>query len=153
MRAECRLALGEPETARSLLARARSLAPNNVAAIQLEARMSLDARDPDSAITLLQMLLNDDPHNESSRYQLALAFRLKGDLDRSLAELERLEESKELNSRLDLLYEKADANPFDATIHLKIADLWERLGKPDVAAISRRIAVAVQRKGALTTAP
>jgi tetratricopeptide (TPR) repeat protein len=144
MKAECHWNLRDPQAAGALLERAKSLSPKFRAILLLEARMQTDRGDASAAVELLKSLLDDDPHDFTSRYQLAQAYRLLGETDLSQAELARMQESKDLRNRLNSLYEQAIKSPLDAAVREELANTCDRLGKHELAAKWRRASSAAR---------
>jgi len=144
LRAECQWSLGGKETARELLSRAQTLSPDDRPARYLEARWLIEQREPDRAIEILKSLLDVDPHEHLLRYQLALAYRLKGDVDASEKELARMQDSRKKRERLLVLYEKSMREPTNVNAREEIVNLLEQLDKPELAAVWRRAVAAVR---------
>lgn len=85
-----------------------------------------------------------DPHEHLVRYQLALAYRLKGDVAASEKELARMRDSGKKRERLLVLYEKPMREPTNVKAREEIVTLLEELGKPELAAVWRRAVAAVR---------
>lgn len=142
LQSECLLSLGDRKGAEESLARARRLDPREPAALFWQARWHLAESRVDQAIELLQELVERHPHDDQSRYQLALAHRQRGDVDAAREQIKLFEASRRLHQRYIELCQQASRNPQDAALRDEIADLCGRLGKPDQQAFWRRAAAA-----------
>ena len=144
-RAECHWSLGDKRMAQADLDKARQLDPKDRKARFLEARWWIEQREPAKAAVTLKELLGEDPHDNLARYQLALAYRLSGDVTNSQAELETMQHSRARRLRLRELYEKATRSPTDVKTREEIVRLLDELGQPDLATVWRRALVAVRK--------
>jgi len=145
MKAECLWNLRNPTAATQQLERAKSIDPKFRAVLLLESRMKTDSGFAGDAVKLLTKLLEQDPHDFTARYQLAQAYRLHGDLERSQVELTRMQESKDLRNRLNELYEQAIKSPLDSDIREQLATTCDQLGKRELAEKWRRASGAARQ--------
>jgi len=142
LQAECRWDLGEREEGRRLLTRAKEMKPDLRAVLLLEARMASDTDRPAEAVAPLVRSLELDRHDPEARYQLAMTYRRLGRTEDFERELARKEESQELRDRLTQLNLKAMDEPRNAEVRDGLAEVCERLGKPELAAMWRAAAEA-----------
>jgi tetratricopeptide (TPR) repeat protein len=133
MRAECHWSTGELDQARLLLARAEELQPGNSAGRILKARMLLDDGQREEAIALYRDILEREPHDFQTRYQLALAYQAHGDSEAYERELRHYQESEKKRAELFDMYRVAMKNPADAQIREQISALCEELGLESLA--------------------
>ena len=133
MRAECLWSTGELDQARQLLARAEELQPGNSAGRLLRARMLLDDGQREAAIALYREILEREPHDFQTRYQLALAYQAHGDTEAYERELRHYQESEKKRAELFDMYRVAMKNPADAQIREQISALCEELGQESLA--------------------
>jgi len=133
MRAECQWSTGELDLARQLLARAEELQPGNSAGRILRARMLLDDGQREEAIALYREILEREPHDFQTRYQLALAYQADGDTEAYERELEHYQQSEKKRAELFDMYRLAMKDPADAEIRDRISRLCEELGQQALA--------------------
>jgi tetratricopeptide (TPR) repeat protein len=153
LKAECHWSLGATETAWRFLERARDLDPQGRAVLLLSGRMALAAGgNPQRAVDALKALLERDPHDVQARYQLSLAYQRLGDQEAAAAELDRMNASKALRTKLAAMYEQAMERPADAEIRDELADLCRQLGQRDLARVWRRAAEQLRRGAGRTPA-
>jgi hypothetical protein len=93
----------------------------------------------------LEAVLSSDPHDTESRYQLALCFRKLGLTVRAQAEFKLYEESQSLKRQLADLSDEASGQPNNAEVRDRLALLFDKLGRPEIAATYRRAAEACRR--------
>jgi tetratricopeptide (TPR) repeat protein len=152
LKADCQWSMSHVDEAVRLLERARSLDPDERIVLFLTARFALEEGRARDAIEPFRMLLERDPHDVQTRYQLSQAYRQTGDAGAATAELERMNESKDLTEKLGPMFEQAIRRPNDAEIRDELAVLCDRLGKRDLARVWRR-AAAQLREGGGTVGP
>jgi predicted Zn-dependent protease len=146
LRAECLWGQGRLTDARTVLDLALPRHPDAGDLLRLRAKLHLEAGEPQAAASVLERALEIDRHDAPGRYQLAQAYeRLgrRGDADRQRALL------KETHTYLDeitRLTREAMASPWDASVRQRLADVCEKLNKPDLAAMWRRAAAACPQK-------
>ncbi|MFM8580784.1 MAG: tetratricopeptide repeat protein, partial [Planctomycetaceae bacterium] len=133
MRAECEWSTGELDRARELLARAEELQPRNSTGRILRARMLLDEGQREEAIALYREILEREPHDFQTRYQLALAYQANGDTEAYERELSHYQESEKKRAELFEMYRVAMKDPADAQIRDRIAAICQELGQDSLA--------------------
>jgi predicted Zn-dependent protease len=110
--------------------------------LRLRAKVHLHTNEPQAAITLLERAVEIDRHDFAGRYQLAQAYQA---LHRTAdaAEQRRLaEETKTSLLQMTDLVKEASEKPWDAAVRQRLADLCQKLDKPDLAAMWRKAAAS-----------
>jgi tetratricopeptide (TPR) repeat protein len=140
MRAECSLGLGETDRARSEVAKARKIHPDFPDALRVRANLDLQAGDAQSAAALLEKAVQLEPANHACRHLLAQAY---SSLNRPADAKEQNRLVKEIQGDLNALSKitkEVMENPKDASLHLRMAELYQKLHMPEMAARNRRLA-------------
>jgi predicted Zn-dependent protease len=150
LQAECRWSMSETQEALRLLEEARLLNPDERMVLYLLGRFALEDGRPQAALGPLQTLLDRDPHDTQARYQLSQAYRQLGDQAAAVAELDRMNESKALAEKIGPLYDQAIFRPQDSEIRDKLADLCDKLGRPELARVWRRAASQLRQSGGIS---
>lgn len=145
MRSECLWSTGELEPARELLAEAAAINADATVIKVLKARMLLDDGEREHAIELLTSILEKEPHDFQTRYQLALAYQAIGDSAAYDREMAAYRESESLRNGLFDLYREAMKDPSNADIRDEIASQCEKLGQTDLAETWRRAAKSARQ--------
>jgi tetratricopeptide (TPR) repeat protein len=140
LQADCRWNMSETQEAMRLLEEARRLNPDERIVLYLSGRFAIEEGRPQAALEPLKALLESDPHNSQTRYQLSQAYRQLGDQMAAKVELDRMVESKALAEKLGTTYEQAILRPTDPEIREELAELCDKLGKDDLARTWRRAA-------------
>jgi tetratricopeptide (TPR) repeat protein len=140
--AECHLGLGRPDEAREIIERAIALDANQPDVLKLHGRLELDAGRAESARQSLQKLVDLDPHDHTSRHELAQALRMLGQTTAAEEQSRLSTQSIDLKARLAALSLEAIARPRDAEVRTQMANLCEQLGRPLLAATWRKAANA-----------
>jgi tetratricopeptide (TPR) repeat protein len=147
LQADCRWSMSETQEAARLLEQARSLDPDERIVLYLTGRFALEEGRPQAALAPLKLLLQRDPHDAQTRYQLSQAYRQLGDQTAAKAELDRMNESKALTEKMGPMFEQAMLRPQDDAIREELADLCDQLGKHELARVWRRAASQVRQSG------
>lgn len=153
IRAECRWGLGEKDRAVDIVRQALVKDPNERAALLLNARIALEDGNAESAVAPLQTLLDRDPHDVTTRYQLSLAYQRLGDKQAAAAEIEKMNASKALREQLGKLYAEAIQRTRDPDVREEIAGLCEKLNQHELAEVWRRSAAHCRQNGGATRVP
>lgn len=135
LRAECLLGQQRPDPARALLDEGLGTYPAAVELLRLRARLHLYDSEPQAAARLLHRALAKDPHDFASRFQLAQALEA---LDRKAeaAEQRRLgQQTQDYLAQLTELNRKAFNDPWDGAVRRQLAEVCQKLGKTDLAAM------------------
>ncbi|HLQ43113.1 MAG TPA: tetratricopeptide repeat protein, partial [Planctomycetaceae bacterium] len=147
LQAECLWSLGRPDEARQWLTRAHAAGPNDAAVLLRVARFARETNRTEEAIAPLQRILQDDPHNSTARYELALAYQQLGRSEDAATEMARRNESHALFEQMVTLNQRAVQEPTNADLRAELADVCEQLGKPELAAVWRDAANALRTEG------
>jgi tetratricopeptide (TPR) repeat protein len=147
LKADCQWNMAEMDEAIRLLEHARSLDPDERVVLYLTGRLALEEGRAAEAIEPFRLLLERDPHDVQTRYQLAQAYRKLGDSTAAAAELERMNESKALTEKLGPMFEQAILRPNDAEIRDELAVLCQKLGKRELARVWQRAAAQLRTGG------
>jgi tetratricopeptide (TPR) repeat protein len=143
-RAECLRGLGRPQQAVGVVDAA--LARHSTAALhRLRGQLYHDEARLADAVRCYERAVELEPGDYQSHYLLSQAYTGAGrtsDAARALARSEALH--KDLD-RITALTKEAMAKPWDAAVRLQLAELAERLGKPQLAAMWRKAAAACSR--------
>jgi len=143
LEAEALLALGQFDEVRLKIEEARRLDPQAHTPRSLEARLAFEEGKTDVAISLLEALLKDSPHEYKDRYRLAMAYQKSGNAAESQRQLKRFEASQALYRSLSDLNAQAIQEPENAEVRRKLAEICRTLGKHDLAAVWEQAARSV----------
>jgi tetratricopeptide (TPR) repeat protein len=144
LRARCLLNTGFLDDARQL---AKSLlevqGDQRVEALQLNAEIALADADSQSAADLLRSAIDADPNNHSVRTQLAQVLGRLGQVEAANEQTEKAKQLQGLWQRFSDLQVDAIDRPTDASIRYQIAVLAAKLGKPQLAEVWYKAALAI----------
>ena len=150
LKADCHWNMSETQEAARLLEQARRLNPDERIVLYLSGRFAVEEGRPEAALAPLKSLLERDPHDVQTRYQLSQAYRQLGDQAAAAAELERMNESKALIEKLGPLYEQAMLRPTDPEIRDELAEICDKLDKRELAQTWRRAARQLRQSGGIS---
>lgn len=145
LRAEAMLALGQEVEAVELLDRELAKHPDYIGLLRLRGERYLHSGDAAKAIEMLERVVREAPHDLRSRTQLARAYHVAG---RTADEEAQNREVKELLDLIQRVHDKnieAMADPWDAATRRELADLCEKIHRPELARMWRRAAEAAER--------
>lgn len=143
--ADCRLRLGEADTATALLhdALALDLTPGQEAvALTSLASLAAEARNTRDAIALYRDAVRLDARNITARFGLASALTGVGDEAAAATQLAEAQRLTAMHRRLTALTREAVGEPDNAELRVEIAGLLADLGFPDAG--SRWLQTAAQ---------
>jgi tetratricopeptide (TPR) repeat protein len=141
-RAECLWGLDRGSEAKTLLDKALQEHPHVPDLLRLRAKLYLNENEPQRAAALLERAVQIDRHDPVSRYQLVQAYRMLG-RPKQAAEQERLlKQTQEYLAQLTSLNEAIAERPWDVAVRTRLAEICEKLDKPDWAAMWRQAAAA-----------
>ncbi len=147
LQSECYWSLGMSQRAQELLKKARSLNATERAVLFLEARMLIGNGQYKQAIAPLQKILQENPQDAPSRYQLALVFRKLGRQMEFKREFDRWKETKKLMEQLTKFNLQAIRRPGDVEIRYKLSKVCQKLGKHELSKMWRQAADACRELG------
>lgn len=141
--AECQSNLGQFETARDRLNQAIELDRRYFPARLALGKLLLDKGEAESAVKTLQDAIPLNPNNSQAYFQLSQALRLMKKDEEADAALQRMREIQALEREFTDLHEKAASQPTDADIRYRTGELALKLGKPQLAQVWFRAALAI----------
>jgi tetratricopeptide (TPR) repeat protein len=147
LRAEALAALGRTEDAKAVLEDALKNSSGNADLHRLRGLLDLQQNRPQEAATRFERALVLDPNDVGSRYQLALAYRRLGKKVEAEKQEQRVHETQKDLDLLTRLNQEAGDKPWDESVRRKMAEVCERFGKLDEAAMWRRAADACANRG------
>jgi tetratricopeptide (TPR) repeat protein len=144
LEAESRLTQGNKDAARKLAAEALELSPDDLGALQLKARLDLEANNPASALTVLRRAAERYPRDYRVRSDLAQAYQRLGQRQRAEEEVKVYQELRDLMTRFTKLHRQAINEPANVEIRYQLGTVAAKLGKPDLARSWFRAVLALQ---------
>jgi tetratricopeptide (TPR) repeat protein len=144
--AECHWELGVRDTAEEQLTAAKASNPDEQLVLRIEAKVLTEKKQTDAVLRPLRRLLEIDPHDFRTHYQLAQILRRLGQTEEADAQLERMEESKRLKEDFHKLNIEAIQKPRDADVRDNLAQACRTLGKPELAEMWEQAAEACRQK-------
>lgn len=143
LRAECFWGLGRTGEAQGLLDEALKLNLDATEIVRLRAKLYQEAGEAGEAVRLLEGVVARDRHDHASRYQLALALENQGRKKEAAEQRALCEETRKLMGEMARLTEQAMDKPQDSQLRRRLAEVCEKLEKPELADLWRRAADAV----------
>jgi tetratricopeptide (TPR) repeat protein len=147
LRAECLWGLGRSSEAQTLLDGALINHPRVPELLRLRAKVHLHSNEPQAAITLLERAVEIDRHDFAGRYQLAQSYQALGRTAEAAEQRRLAEETKASLLQMTDLVKEASEKPWDAAVRQRLADLCQKLDKPDLAAMWRKAAASCPAAG------
>jgi len=144
LEANCESSLGRPDEAQVRLHGALKLDPHYVPAKLALASLHLDQGQVGDAERILEEAALTEPYNRQVHFQLSQAHRANGKTDEADAELSQMLQIQDIEREFSDLHDQAAREPDDAGIRFRIGELAIRLGKPKLATIWFRAALAIQ---------
>jgi tetratricopeptide (TPR) repeat protein len=146
VRAEVAWSLGQPDEAAAQLDAALVTSPEALPLLRLRGRLFTETGDWSKAVIVLERASKTDSYDLTTLHQLALAYdRLDRSADAAKVR-QRHEQVRDDLATMTTLNREADAQPWDPTVRWKLADVCDRLGKRDLAAMWRQSAAACQAR-------
>jgi tetratricopeptide (TPR) repeat protein len=153
VRADCRRARGEPGQAKELVDQALQANPTFTEALRVRAQLALDADNAAAAAGDLERAVALAPAEYDTHHLLAQAYAQLGQPKKAQAARARVKEIQaQLQELTDLTFATME-RPKDAGLHLKMAELFTKLGRPEMAAHQRRIAAGLSGPAPGAAAP
>jgi tetratricopeptide (TPR) repeat protein len=142
IRAEAEWSQGPISEATTRLDVAIKAHPDSLPVLRLRGKLHAEAGEWEPAAALLERAVKADATDLISMHHLSMAYdRLKRPADAERIRKQH-ETTKEALATLTTLNREADARPWDPAVRLKLAEVCEGLGKPQLAAMWRRAADA-----------
>jgi tetratricopeptide (TPR) repeat protein len=142
LRAECLFALGKKAQARDLVRQALEAHPGFARLLRLRARQHLEAKEYRAAAALLEKAVRADPNDLAARALLAQAYTGLGRPADAREQQRLIKRTQGYYDELTRLTRQLLVRPTDPGLHRRMADLYQLLNKPELAAQSRRLADA-----------
>jgi tetratricopeptide (TPR) repeat protein len=142
LRAECLIGLLRQDEALALLDRALGKHPDAQPLLGVAGRMHLQSGDAEAAVPLLERALALDPYDQTNNHYLALAYEGTGRREQAEKQRRRSQQVKEDLDEMTRLNHEAAFSPWDADLRLRLAEVTQRLGKPQLARMWRDAAAA-----------
>ena len=152
MRAESLIGLGQMQEARTALENALELYKDNNHLYRLRAKLHTEAREYDKALACLERAIFIDGQDNESRYQLVLVLQQLGRSDEAEKQQHILDGIKKDTEERQSLERAALDDPWKLENHLRLAELWQKAGRPDLAQIHREAAAQCRRGSAASPA-
>lgn len=146
LEAECRLALGQTSAARTLVDDVLAARPDDAAALVLAATIRLEDGDAAAALVPLDEAVRLAPHDYGARLTQARALATVGRETEAVRAQEEAERIRRVRAEFAELHQKAWDAPRDPAIRLRLAEVAESLGRPDLARVWREAAAALAGK-------
>ncbi len=140
LQGECDRGMGRQDEARQHVEEALQKEPRDREALGLSGRLYIDAGKPELAVAPLQQVLEQDPHDFETRYQLAQALREMGQAEAADEQMKLSEKTIELRTELAQLTDLAIQKTGDADVRDRMAEVCDALGKHELAATWRKAA-------------
>ncbi len=146
LEAECRTSLGQFDAAQELLREAMKLDAQYVPARLAQGKLLLDRGETDEAAKVLTEAVQMEPLNSHAHFQLSQALRRMNKLEQADDELRRMLEIQALEREFKELHDTAANLPDDAEVRHRTGELALQLGKPKLARVWFRAALAIDPK-------
>ncbi len=143
LEAECRLALGQTDRARAVVEGVLADRPDDATALVLRGTIRLEDGDAAGAVEALTAAVRLQPRDYQARITLARALATVGRDEDARREQAEGETIRTLRAEFAELHQKAWDAPGDAAVRLRLAELADALGRPDLARVWREAAAAV----------
>lgn len=141
-RAECLWGLDRGAEGKALLEGALEEHTQAPDLLRLRAKLYLSENEPQKAAWLLERALKSDRHDSISRYQLAQAYQMLGRPTAAAEQQRLLKQTQDYLAELTKLNAEIALRPWDAGIRTRLAEICDKLDKPDWAAMWRQAAAA-----------
>jgi len=142
--ARCLMNAGELDKARELAGEALDEQPDELDVLQLNADIALVDGETERAAEWLRQGVQVDPYDHGARTQLAQVLGRMGLVNESKQHSRRAEELQELWARFSDLQIDAINRMTDAQVRYEIGTLARQLGKPELAVVWFRAALAIE---------
>jgi tetratricopeptide (TPR) repeat protein len=141
--AECQYGLGRVDEARGVLDQALQQEPAHLAGLLLRGTMASDQGQLTAAIDAFSRAAVAQPKDYVARFKLAQAHRRAGNNQEADKQTQAAEEIKRIREEFSKLHEKAAAEPGNADVRCRIGVLARQFGRPDLARVWFKAALAI----------
>lgn len=132
--------LGERDNFQKELQQAQKFSPDDIEVVKLQAYYHLDIQDLISARKRFLEVIESEPYEVESLYQLALVERQLGNNEAYTQLMERKESSQKLYEEMTDLSQKILHDPAEVECRERLAEICEQIGQKKMAEIWRRAA-------------
>jgi tetratricopeptide (TPR) repeat protein len=133
LRGECLFGVGRTAEAEALLDQARERFSNSLELLRTRGKLFAAAAKPEEAARLFEKALLQDPHDVTSRHQLALACERLRRPDEAAKHRQALEATREGMLALTNLIHEVGEKPWDAALQQRLAEQCAKMGRQDLA--------------------
>lgn len=142
--AECRMNLGDLDSARELAEKSLAAEPENLDGLELRSRIALADGNVPHATELLARGVEIDPFDYHARFQLSQVLARQGRSEDAEVHSKRADELQQLWTRFSDLQIDAINQTTNADVRHEIATLATQLGKPELARTWFQAALAIE---------
>lgn len=143
IRAACLRGLDRKDEAAALLDQTIAAHPEGGALYRIRGQIHLDDNNTVEAIRCLERAVELSPSHYQPHYLLSQAYAAAGRKEDAARLAQKVDELRKDYTLLSDLSREAMSRPFDAEVRLRLAEVCDRLGKPDLAAAWRTAAAVV----------
>ena len=148
--AECQYGAGQMEQAGRLLDQTLQADPAQLAALLLYGTIASEQGDLSTAVEAFTRAVVAWPKDYAAHFKLAQALRRSGNDAEADRHAQIADELKRIREEFSKLHERAAADPDDANIRCRLGVLAGELGRPDLAQVWFRAALAIDPQHAET---
>lgn len=142
LRAEAMIALGQGQQATVVLDEALKTNPTHNGLRRLRAEQYKVEGEPATAARLLEAAVADNPHDFRSRKLLAECDAALGKSREAADQLQKVKASQDLLQEIHENSKQAMLNTWDPKVRFRLAELFEKLGRPELAQMWQNAAQA-----------
>ena len=146
VRAEALLAVGRENDAIAALDAALQASPHHATLLRLRAERHRAAGELEDAARLLEQVLARDAHDLKCRNLIAQVCEARGQSREAADHLTKMKETQKLMEDVQAKNHEATGDPWNARVRLELAELCDKLGRPEMAAMWRLAAAACPPK-------
>jgi tetratricopeptide (TPR) repeat protein len=143
LEAECAENQGQIDTALELLHEALEADPLSLPAKLKRGALLLLQGKSDQAVGVLEDAVRQAPYNSQAHFSLSQAYSRRGEIEKAEAQLRLRRETEKDEQLFPELHKLAEEKPNDPDVRYQLGVLARRLGKPDLARMWFRSALAV----------
>ena len=139
---EALVGLGQAQEAIALLDTALAKDPAHLGLLRLRGEHYLQSGDIKEAVRVLEAVVRESPSDFRSRTNLALAYEQLGRSADAEVQHQKVKETLNLFQKVHDKGREAMNDPWDGRVRLEMAELCERIDRPELARMWRRAAEA-----------
>jgi tetratricopeptide (TPR) repeat protein len=141
--AECHYGQGRADVANALLQQALNEDPAHLAGLLLAGTIALERGDIDSAVEAFSRAVVAWPRDYTANFKLSQALRRAGRNEQADRVAQTADEIKRTREEFSGLHETAGEQPNNADVRCRLGILANQLGRPDLARVWFRAALAI----------